>query len=506
METPSLPTEKVVDLSPFKKMVVTIGTLPNAFIDSMTYYEALAYFVNYLEKTVIPAINQNGEATEELQNLFTELKKYVDDYFSSLDVQEEINTKLDQMSEDGTLASIINEKIFTELNNKIDDKADQSYVDNELDEIENNYLLKSDGKADHLGVGNLTYTSPSSWTSTVFSVRANRTSTQSEELVSAPSVFAPHSSKECAEYTGRDCVAEFIGIQGRNPYLYVYNDNNIVYTSNSVNYPENADISNIKVGMVIDTNHTPAYSGLITEIDTINHKFIVEDSWYQVGGSAGTPPSGYGYQIAGIKKLWAKNTNVTLNPLFPQRDAVGEEMGLINNLPSGTTKQIIGYDVVSLGSSNADIGYMARQGNDQSTRVEKGFVAHNCVEGLTVESDNDSEFAVVTKNQDGNLTNNRFFIRNNGAMTAPHLLNALISADGQIPNSTTSVWIFTPSTDINYTLPDLSTNRNYDERMYIFINRSNYKVNLSNGRVIEPFGSITWYTDHRWGWIRIANI
>lgn len=106
-QSPSVPTEEVVDMAPFKRLVMTIGTLPTAFTESLTYYEALAYFVKYLEETVIPAVNQNAAATKELQDLFIELKSYVDNYFENLDVQEEINNKLDEMAEDGTLAEIV---------------------------------------------------------------------------------------------------------------------------------------------------------------------------------------------------------------------------------------------------------------------------------------------------------------------------------------------------------------------------------------------------------------
>lgn len=133
--TTNIPTEEVVDLGPFRAMVMTIGTLPTAFTESMTYYEALAYFVSYLEKTIIPAINQNAEATKELQKLFVELKDYVDHYFENLDVQQEINNKLDDMVEDGTLAEIINQEIFGELNERVEtletnvNITSQSYLD-----------------------------------------------------------------------------------------------------------------------------------------------------------------------------------------------------------------------------------------------------------------------------------------------------------------------------------------------------------------------------------------
>ena len=97
----------ISNLPPFKKMCVTIGNLPSSFMESMTYYEALCWLYNWLDKTVIPAINTEGEAITELQNAFTTLKNYVDNYFNNLDVQEEINNKLDDMAEAGTLQEII---------------------------------------------------------------------------------------------------------------------------------------------------------------------------------------------------------------------------------------------------------------------------------------------------------------------------------------------------------------------------------------------------------------
>lgn len=93
--------------SPFRRFVTTIGVFPTAFTDAMTYYECLAYLVKYLEETVIPAVNENAEAVEELQRLYIQLKTFVDTYFENLDVQEEINNKLDAMVEAGTLQEII---------------------------------------------------------------------------------------------------------------------------------------------------------------------------------------------------------------------------------------------------------------------------------------------------------------------------------------------------------------------------------------------------------------
>ena len=94
-------------LNPFGRFCCTIGNLPTSYMLSLTYEEQLIWLCKYLEETVIPAVNNNAEALEELQNLFIELKTYVDEYFENLDIQTEINNKLDEMADDGTLEEII---------------------------------------------------------------------------------------------------------------------------------------------------------------------------------------------------------------------------------------------------------------------------------------------------------------------------------------------------------------------------------------------------------------
>ncbi|MCI6931091.1 MAG: right-handed parallel beta-helix repeat-containing protein [Methanobrevibacter boviskoreani] len=81
--------------------------IPLAFDESMSYYETLCGLLNYLQNTIIPTVNNNADAVAELQNLYEQLRSYVDNYFTNLDVQEEINNKLDQMVTDGTLPEII---------------------------------------------------------------------------------------------------------------------------------------------------------------------------------------------------------------------------------------------------------------------------------------------------------------------------------------------------------------------------------------------------------------
>lgn len=103
--------------SPF--MCYCAKVIPLAFDESMSYYECLCNFYNYLKNEVMPAINNNADATSELQGLVADMQEYMDNYFDNLNIQTEINNKLDAMALSGQLAEIINEEIFGELSTQV---------------------------------------------------------------------------------------------------------------------------------------------------------------------------------------------------------------------------------------------------------------------------------------------------------------------------------------------------------------------------------------------------
>lgn len=74
--------------------------------DALTDYELLCKVVEYLNE-VIKQTNLMEDNGNELVRVYNELYNYVEHYFNNLDVQEEINNKLDEMAQDGTLDQII---------------------------------------------------------------------------------------------------------------------------------------------------------------------------------------------------------------------------------------------------------------------------------------------------------------------------------------------------------------------------------------------------------------
>ena len=91
-------------LQPFRYWCQKV--LPLVYDDSLSYYELLCKVVDYLNKTMEDVETLHGDVTN-LHTAYEKLQEYVNDYFSTLDVQEEINNKLDEMSKDGSLLSLV---------------------------------------------------------------------------------------------------------------------------------------------------------------------------------------------------------------------------------------------------------------------------------------------------------------------------------------------------------------------------------------------------------------
>ena len=119
---PNIPDKDVLGLKPFRHFCMYLGVIPSSYLEAMTNEELLLWFCDFLQNKVIPTVNNNAECVQELQELFTQLRTYVNDYFTNLDVQEEINNKLNQMAEDGSLTNLIKiyiDPLIAEQNTKI---------------------------------------------------------------------------------------------------------------------------------------------------------------------------------------------------------------------------------------------------------------------------------------------------------------------------------------------------------------------------------------------------
>lgn len=96
-----------IPLPPFKAFLAS--NIPSVYDNTLSYYDELTKLIAYIEGVIIPALEANNKEVEEVKKMITTLKDYVDHYFDNLDVQEEINNKLDEMVESGEMEEIITE-------------------------------------------------------------------------------------------------------------------------------------------------------------------------------------------------------------------------------------------------------------------------------------------------------------------------------------------------------------------------------------------------------------
>lgn len=98
--------------------------LPLVYDDSLSYYELLCKVVDYLNNVISDVSNVETNMTnvvesynnlqdfvnanfETLVNTYNQLEEYVNEYFDNLDVSSVIDSKLDEMVEDGTFDTLI---------------------------------------------------------------------------------------------------------------------------------------------------------------------------------------------------------------------------------------------------------------------------------------------------------------------------------------------------------------------------------------------------------------
>lgn len=111
-------------ISPFKWQLLESFPFIAEDFDQLTEYALYCKLVEYMNK-VIDGTNTLGEDVEEYIAKFNQLQNYVENFFDNLDVQDEIDNKLNEMASDGTLAQIIEDyATIPELTSRVENLED----------------------------------------------------------------------------------------------------------------------------------------------------------------------------------------------------------------------------------------------------------------------------------------------------------------------------------------------------------------------------------------------
>lgn len=90
------------NLTPFKWFVLENFPYIEADFDSLTDWQLFCKLGKEMNK-IINNENALGTQVENVTNAFIELQNYVNNYFDNLDIQEEVNKKIDVLLNEGKI-------------------------------------------------------------------------------------------------------------------------------------------------------------------------------------------------------------------------------------------------------------------------------------------------------------------------------------------------------------------------------------------------------------------
>lgn len=358
-----------------KKLIENVTELKKALneisvydLDVYTAIELYYKIANKLNEVIKELSRFEGVVSDEV---IKQNEKLI--YLLGEGLNIEVIKKINQMVADGTMDSIINHNVFNSLNNKIDEYKEElssqiKEIDTQTQKIVNNdnkfkenFLLKRNPYG--------TYENASS-----FSVVTN--SDYRPQVLG----ISPENDKTLATYDNRDMVGIYNSISTNKDNIFVFENCN--FTQYTVSIPSNYKLENIKEGMIIDTSHSPKFSGIIREINKDTNVITVYN-WYQMGNESlgQIPTGGATIKINNVTKIWNINTNLFLNEGDYNTAGCGFEMDIINHQPH--VDNVDGFDLVLAGSYGGNNGYTAR--GIGGLKWLKGFVSKLCDTGFYTE-------------------------------------------------------------------------------------------------------------------------
>jgi hypothetical protein len=139
------------NLTPFKWFVLENFPFIEADFDALTEWQLFCKLGKEMNK-IINSENTLGTQMETITNAFIELQNYVNNYFDNLDLQEEVNNKLNEMAESGELSEIIEQYLNINALIIFNNINEMKLAEN----IRNGSTVKTLGKNNYLdGKGNI---------------------------------------------------------------------------------------------------------------------------------------------------------------------------------------------------------------------------------------------------------------------------------------------------------------------------------------------------------------
>ena len=401
-------------------------------VNQITVEDTEHYTVLELLHKLISKINElvysNGDIYDKLNYLLNE------------GLSEEVVKALTEWLNDGTLSDIITEEVLTEIDSRLDALENRPYHDYTRTEK----VGYDDSCIMHDGFNNFSKKTYGRYEQgTVMSVIANVDDPVPE--------LTGTDTKGLGTYTNRDSCSLYVANSGRTP-TYIISSENVTYTGNSAIINSSIDISDIKVGMILDAGaivNDNWYVGIIKEIQ--DHTLILEDGWYKVrnDGHESTKgiPDNVELKVNVNNKLWCVNSNLFVDKQCPA--GTNMELGIICD--HSEINDVGGIDLVNLGSYPVHYGIKVRGSiahfNDGYISDDNGrhYVSWNSDDYL------DSSLLSSYKKSDNSKL---FEIKNNGELSKIKVATQVMTQSGTIGSNISMVFVTGDNVDVRLPEPD----------------------------------------------------
>ena len=261
-------------------------------------------------------------------------------------------------------------------------------------------------------------------------------------------------TKGLATYTNRDSCSLYVENNGQQPPLTIP-ANQVIYHANDCVLPSDINMSQFKVGMILDTDGSVNknwYVGIVKSIKGTT--LVLEDGWYLVRNDGvtptkGVPSNGLGLRVNMNNKIWNINSNMFIHEGCPA--GANMELGVLCNHTD--INDVGGIDLINMrktthygikvrGNSNGFLeGYISDNNHSH-------FVAKSTAAGLA------SPLLVSY-----NTTNNteQFSISGDGMIKGGRVAHMVASKSTSIPYGISVVLV--NGNDVDITLPSPEAGR-----------------------------------------------
>ena len=261
-------------------------------------------------------------------------------------------------------------------------------------------------------------------------------------------------TKGLATYTNRDSCSLYVENNGQQPPLTIPS-NQVIFHANDCVLPSDINMSQFKVGMILDTDGSVNknwYVGIVKSIKGTT--LVLEDGWYLVRNDGvtptkGVPSNGLGLRVNMNNKIWNINSNMFIHEGCPA--GANMELGVLCNHTD--INDVGGIDLINMrktthygikvrGNSNGFLeGYI-------SDNNHAHFVAKSTAAGLA------SPLLVSY-----NTTNNteQFSISGDGMIKGGRVAHMVASKSTSIPYGISVVLV--NGNDVDITLPSPEAGR-----------------------------------------------